>query len=213
LGGERAARENRYFQRGVNYRSLCARCNSELLGARYDPVLIEFTRQIDRFISQRLYLPLEILTQPNKFVRSVVGHLVAHGLQLHQAGSFFSDMSRYFLNERAVLPNAYRMHCWLYPYNDQFVSQCNARLTHPGGDFILQSILKFYPVAFTLMQGGAPEVRSGLTRLDPLLSIDINTQAIIEITLSALPPKRWPEAPGPDEAVMHTPLSLGAIRE
>ena len=36
----------RHFQAGVTYRSLCKRCNSELLGSKYDPALGNFSAQV-----------------------------------------------------------------------------------------------------------------------------------------------------------------------
>ena len=122
------------------------------------------------------------------------------------------EMSRYFLDETATLPEGYQMYCWLYPYNDQFASQCSGRLSRLGGATVLQSILKFYPVAFLLTKQGAPEVRSGLTRLDDLLSSDVDCHVLLDIAVSGLPPRRWPEMPGDDDCVMHTPMSLGARR-
>lgn len=212
LRSERISPENRYFPSGVNYRSLCAHCNNTLLGARYDPELIAFTRTIDRATRDRIFLPLEIGVRPNRLVRSVVGHLVAHGLDLHHSGDFFVDMGRYFLDESAVLPSSYRMYCWLYPYNDQFVAQCLGRMSNLGANFVLHSILKFYPVAFTLVTQGDIDWPWGLVRLDNTLSANLDDQVSVELPLSGLPPKRWPEAPGADGMVMHSKLSRGALR-
>lgn len=132
LKGERATRTIRFFQRGVKYRSICAHCNTTLLGARYDPELIEFTRAVDKSLGQRLYLPMQLKIRPNRLVRSVVGHLLAHGVDLPREGEFFVDMRRCFPDEQATLPPGYQMYCWLYPYNDQFVAQCVGRMTKLG---------------------------------------------------------------------------------
>jgi hypothetical protein len=212
LRGERMSRENRYCPSGVNYRSICARCNNALLGARYDPELIAFTRAVDQAARDRFFLPITLTTRPNRLVRSVVGHLVAHGLELYHSGEFFVDMSRYFLDEKAVLPDRYRMYCWLYPYNDQFVAQCIGHMSQMGARFVVMSILKFYPVSFAMIAEGDTDQSSGLARLDHLLSDDLDGFAQVDLPITGLPPKRWPEAPGTDGMVMHSPLSKGALR-
>lgn len=57
LRGERMSKTNRHFPTGVNYRSVCARCNNVLLGARYDPELIAFTRTVDQVVRDRVSAP------------------------------------------------------------------------------------------------------------------------------------------------------------
>jgi len=212
LRGERMSKTNRHFPTGVNYRSVCARCNNILLGARYDPELIAFTRTVDQVARNRVFLPIEVTVRPNRLARSVVGHLMAHGLGLYGSGDVFHDFNQYFVDESAVLADDYRMYCWLYPYNDQFVAQCIAHMTDLGARFALHSVLKFYPVAFTLVHEGEVDRDSGLVRLDHLLSSEIDATAVIHLPVTGLPPKRWPEAPGDDGMVMHTPLSVGALR-
>ena len=46
LGVEQPMAAGRVAQDGVKFRTLCKRCNSGLLGARYDPELIRFTNSI-----------------------------------------------------------------------------------------------------------------------------------------------------------------------
>jgi hypothetical protein len=182
------------------------------LGTQYDRELIAFTKSIDQRLNQRVHLPLDLEVRPNRLVRSLVGHLLAHGLDLYRSGEFFSDMSSYFLDESAVLPPEYRAYFWLYPYNDQFVSQVMVRLEGLGAAHFLNSVIKFYPIAFALIRDGPDEKEWGIVRIDQYLSSRIDDVVTLSLPLSGLPRRRWPETPGPDGAVMHTTLSLGAFR-
>jgi hypothetical protein len=212
LRGERATKTNRFFQCGVKYRSICARCNNELLGGRYDPELVAVTQAIDLALGKQLYLPIRLTVRPNRLARSVLGHLLAHGLDVPTEGEAFVDIRAFFNDESATLGPDYRLYCWLYPYNDQCVAQSLGRMTGMGAHFAVMSVIKFYPVGFALMKGEWSEEPGTLTRLDTLLSADIDANAEIELATSNLPKRRWPEAPDKDGLVMHTAGNRGAFR-
>jgi hypothetical protein len=160
-----------------------------------------------------LYLPITLEVQPNRLVRSVIGHLLAHGLDLPTEGDVFVQMRAFFANEQATLPSDYRMYCWLYPYNDQFVAQALGRMTRMGGAFVVMSVIKFYPVGFALVKGSWEEAMPNLARLDTLLTENIDAKAVLTLPTSDLPGRRWPEAPDNDGAVMHTAGTRGAFRQ
>lgn len=214
LGTANTKRKARQFQRGVTYRSICSYCNTHLLGSRYDPSLVKMAKDVDRVIAERMWLPISLRVQPNRLMRSAVGHLIAHGIGLYRRASFFRSMSDYFLDEGHVLPPRYTAHAWLYPHNDQFVSQC-VGLASAGRSTSLISVLKFYPICIALFNEAEPDFGSMATlRLDHLLCDDINAICDVELPVAGVPPKLWPEAPREmaNEAVLHTPLSLGAFR-
>lgn len=75
------------------------------------------------------------------------------------------------------------------------------------------SVIKFYPVGFVLLKGEWAEASPTLARIDHLLTSEIDSEATLELPMSDLPRRRWPEAPDDDGAVMHTALSRGAFRD
>src|SRR5690606_33259508 len=70
----------RYHQKkssdGVNYRSLCLSCNSDLLGSIYDPGLISLGHKLDSLLNTPIRIPATSLIriQPQKVMKSVLGH-------------------------------------------------------------------------------------------------------------------------------------------
>jgi hypothetical protein len=79
----------RHFRTGPSYRSLCARCNNELLGAIYDPALANFCAAVRRATNTMLRLPnrFSIEIQPQLVMRSVIGHLAAMGVGRYRKGN------------------------------------------------------------------------------------------------------------------------------
>jgi hypothetical protein len=64
------------------FRSLCARCNNVLLGSIYDPALADFCSSVRQAADTKLHLPnfFAIEIEPQKVMRSVLGHLAAQGV-------------------------------------------------------------------------------------------------------------------------------------
>ena len=206
LGVERNRRSGRIFQRGVKYRSICAKCNNELLGQAYDPTLIRFCKEVHSSLSDRVYISADIRVQQNRLFRSVVGHLLAHGVGQHRMGPFPSQKNDYFLDDSAIFPSDLRLYCWAYPYKAQVVARGLASIfdfRFKSEPFVF-SILKFFPVAWLCSTADLPAHASGqVTRVDHLSTVDINDYATISLNPSNIPHPRWPEAPGKNGAVFH----------
>ena len=206
LGAERNQRKGRLFQKGVKYRSICAKCNNERLGLHYDPVLIAFCKQVHSALTTRVHLSVEVQVQQNRLFRAVLGHLLAHGLEQHRLGSFSSQKTDYFLDPTAAFPADLKLYCWVYPYKAQVVARGLASIfdfrfrTEP---FVF-SIMKFFPVAWLCSTAELPDHASGrVTRVDQLSTCDIDDYATIILNPSNLPSPRWPEAPGKNGVVFH----------
>lgn len=214
LGAHRPTRGARLFQSGVKYRSICRACNNERLGGRYDPALVRFCQDIHAAMGQRLYVPIDLTAPLNRIVRGVVGHLLAHDVGSYRRGEVLAQLTDYFNNDRARFPERLQLHAWLYPYNDQVITKAAAGFF----DFRYQQspllflLIKFYPVGFLITDGALPPIPWLATRLDPMLSPDIDEVHDIRLATSGLPPHRWPEAPGDNGAIMHTQGAAGAVR-
>lgn len=203
----------RRSQDGMKYRTLCARCNNELLGRRYDPALITLSHEVGKLADSTLHLPaqLTVTMQPNRLARSVVGHLLAFGLQQYREGSANEALTDYFLDEQLPFPAHMRLYYWMYPYANQIVVR-HAGLSftylHDVAPFML---LKFFPLAFFLVVDEPASWRLNVRRLDGLLTTHIDDQVDLPIDLFGLPPAQWPETPGSHGAVLYGDSAVGAI--
>lgn len=198
LGAEKVGKGSRLFQSGVKYRSICRACNGDLLGAAYDPHLINFCKQVDIAFRDRLYMPQDFEIQPNRVFRSVLGHLLAHGVSLHRTGPFPAAKSDYVIDPGQAFPPDLRLYCWLYPYHRQVMSRWMSRifdLRWRETPFIF-SIAKYFPVAWLCGTSDLPtHIPAGVIRVDTLSTTAINDLATITFNPSHVPPPGWPEAP------------------
>ena len=213
IGTKPEKKSRRFFQNGVKYRSICSNCNNVLLGTYYDPELVNFSYSLKEKIESRLFLPIEITTKLNKVVRSAIGHLIAHGIDLHRKGDDFGLLTDYFLDSSAQWPANLKLYCWPYPSNDQVVIRIagyvSARTGVPNSIFTL---IKFFPVAFLITSDEPPESFFSYSRIDPLLTADIDDEILVTLPISNIPRMRWPEAPDKFGMILHTPYSFGASR-
>lgn len=203
----------RRSQDGMKYRTLCTRCNSDLLGRRYDPALIQFSHEVGQLAESKLQLPatLRLNTRPNRLARSVVGHLLAFGLDQHRQGSANEALTDFFLDERLRFPSRLHLYYWMYPYNNQIVVR-HAGLSLDGlNDVAPFMLLKFFPLAFFMVVDEPPSWRLRLRRLDTLLTDDIDDEVDLSIDLTALPAAQWPEAPGQRGVALYGDDAAGAI--
>ncbi|MGH8052538.1 MAG: hypothetical protein ACREP4_01210 [Stenotrophomonas sp.] len=213
LGAQKPTRQARLFQRGVKYRSICAKCNNERLGQALDPTLVQFCKDAKAAITERLYLPSDIRVQQNKLFRSVIGHLLAHGLGTHKAGQFIERKTEYFLKLDQPFPEDLRLYYWVYPYKPQIVGRALARKELIiGTDVVIFSLLKFFPIAWLCSIGDleGPDAAQ-VTRVDHLATPNIEDFAHLRINPSYIPAAHWPEAPGGNSVVLHNRLGTIAI--
>lgn len=204
LGAEKAGKGSRLFQNGVKYRSICRVCNGDLLGAAYDPHLISFCRAVETTFRERLYLPQDFEVKQNRLFRSVIGHLLAHGVGLHRTGPFPSSKTDYFLDPKMSFPSDLRLYCWVYPYQRQVISRWMASIfdTRYSGESFIFSIAKFFPVAWLCSSAELPPyIQPGVVRVDSLATGDLDDTAVITLSPSNVPRPTWPEAPGDNGAV------------
>jgi len=213
LSVERPKKSARLSQNGVKYRTLCAKCNNKRLGLGYDPTLIALANDVRAYLESSLHLPTEmrLKTKPNRLVRSVVGHLLAHGVGEHRNGSMIDNLTDYFLDEELPFPQNLKLYYWVYPYNDQVIVKGAGMSVHYGNSFAVFMLLKFFPISFFFVLDEPSEWRIPYNRLDTMLSTAIDDESVISINFTNLPPQRWPEAPGKAGMVMYGEGATGAI--
>lgn len=213
LSVQRPSKSTRYFQNGVKYRTLCQKCNNELLGHEYDPTLVSACKDVRAYLESRLYLPPEIQIQakPNRLVRSIVGHILAHGIEEHRNGEMIEELTDYFLDNNQTFPKRLRLYYWVYPYNDQVTIKGAVVSMHYWNSFAVFMLLKFFPLSFFFVLDEPTEWQLPFKRLDNILSAQIDDEAILTVALTGLPPQRWPEAPGESGMVLYGDGATGAI--
>lgn len=140
---------------GLKFRTLCKDCNGKLLGP-WDAALGEFAESVERIAEPRLELPdqVSISIKAGAVVRSILGHIVA--AKVHDDEVTTDARVREYLNGRAPLPASFKVYCWLYPFEGTIVSRdfTFVDLEPPGRKSPgLVSVIKFYPLAFCLIDG------------------------------------------------------------
>lgn len=88
---------------GVVFRTLCSKCNSERLGAEFDPELASMSNQVVTLIDIPLYIPSAsvIRVRPQRVARAVLGHLMAVGLDRYDGGEMTQGVREYILETSA----------------------------------------------------------------------------------------------------------------
>lgn len=172
---------------GVKYRTLCARCNSSLLGGRYDPALIEFVNRVSTVLTSELSLPntMPIPAKPGLLVRAIWGHLAAVGVDRYQKGPRTEEFRDFFLDESLPIPNGVNFYYWIYPYRRQVLVRdaVVVDLEHKGNASYW--LMKFYPMAFAVWQRA--EDRVGLPMRDLADYVRTNPDAVVDVMVDFVP--------------------------
>jgi hypothetical protein len=176
-------------QNGVKFRTICGRCNSLLLGSRYDPFLQEACNSLRRFLLTNLIMPPEVSVEVNSYrvAKSVIGHLLAAKVTI-DGSQVDIWLRKWFLGDDQMLPNGLRLIFWPYPYDQVRVAQDFLMPSRPGSfdDTRIFKLMSFFPLAFLLTDA---EDYACL----PSLSEDLRDEnQTIKIKLSDIKDPIWP---------------------
>lgn len=214
IGGRRDPNEKpihpRIIQGGIKFRSLCAGCNSELLGKEYDPSLIEAAQALAAVVrpcvQTSLVLPqsFELEVKPQRIARAVMGHLLAAEPRENMAeppvdAPFQAAMREYVLDSSLPLPNSLDILVWLYPSRRQVIIIGSAfAIYHNMKSAVVGSFIKFFPFGFWVTCNRSSDYRIPYERLLPNRSIPLDAVTKIRISKISTPPESWPESPSDD---------------
>lgn len=204
----------RHCQNGVSFRSLCATCNSGLLGAKYDPALLHFANSVTVFLKSRIHHPQrpKITIQPGFVARAVIGHLFAVGLERTERTPLLTAAADFILNDTLSLPDDINVHYWVYPYRNQVALRDATLLTDFfGSPPIVFWCLKFFPLGFMVTWANKQTHKIPHPSLRDYMINAGSHSADVPLYLDRIPSERWPEAPGNTEAVMLGDAAIGAI--
>lgn len=189
----------RISQNGVKYRTLCAHCNSTMLGIHYDPTFIDFVNSISSILKSDLYLPgvIPIKTKPQRVMRSLLGHLSAQGVNGYNKGEFTEPIRDYILDETKPLPDSLKIYFWLYPFRHYIMARDCAYKDFQYSEHVLIWFLKFYPVAFmiTFKEPDSYAFPFPFYCLSSWGQEQIDFEIDVQIDLWNIPPEDWPETP------------------
>jgi len=189
-------------QDGIAYRTVCARCNNILLGARYDPVLIDFTKHVSDLLSCSLMLPttMAVPTKPALLIRAVWGHLAAVGVNRYLKGPRTEEWRDFFLDETRQVPAGTSFYYWIYPYRRQVLVRDAGCIDINYREHAMYWLMKFYPLAFAIWM---PQNHWHLSHRDLATYQAPNADAVVEVMIDL--------APVLHELILEAPMSTQAI--
>lgn len=200
-------------QNGVKFRTLCSRCNNQLLGAIYDKEFISFSGKVGKILKSPLLLPrrMPFMVKPQQLMRAVIGHSLAFGVQRVAMGPFEEACAAYFLDLEKPLPPQVNIYYWAYPYTRQVLIRDAVLSDIRIQGQVLFKVLKTYPVSYMLTYDQPYSYDFPLESLGKYRDVDINAEAEIIVDLKAVPPLNWPEAPTSHSFVMYGDGAMEAI--
>lgn len=175
-------------QNGIKFRTICKKCNRDLLGANYDKELKKFVdithTSISTTLTEHRYQQCEL--NANKIARSVVGHLLAAKTEYDEHTEVDLALRQFFLTDKITPPEDMSLLYYVYPHPEIVIARDyvignlkDSENELPKG---LISSIYSYPVAFILCND---ETSCGLKDLFSYCSEDINAIAKICIDLSS----------------------------
>ncbi len=200
----------RKFNDGVRFRSLCERCNRDLLGSQYDPELIRFVQAVTALSKSSLHIAgLQFVRiKPQRVMRSVIGHLCAQGVERYLKGDITDPLRDYMLDPTKPLPEMLSLHYWLFPHptvvltRDAVISNLATRQKS------MLWIMKCFPLGFALtdrdyeFDGVPPQLK-----MDPYRHKGVDDVVEVPIDLRSIPPRPFPEHPGNNSMIGYGPQS------
>ncbi len=194
----------RFFRRGPTFRTLCARCNNDLLGANYDPALASVCKQVRALAGATLALPpiLQFVVKPQLVMRSVLGHLSAIGLDRYKKGDMTEPLRSYILDRDAPLPSGIAFYYWLYPYPGQVLVRDAGLINFDTHEPTVFWLMKFYPIAF-FITFNSDAAKFDVGHLHQFGRLSSDAEVTIDLRLRPLVHQRWPEAPTDNSAILY----------
>lgn len=210
---DRPHSNKRYMQSGMHFRTLCKRCNTELLGSKYDPDLINVSNAVANYLKSALTLPaaMSIKVRPGYIARAVLGHLMALGLDRRNKGTAGESASRFFLDENESMPDSIDIYYWVYPYRRQIAIRDAGMSVNYWKEFTVFWCLKYFPLGFLVMWDKKPTVATNLKNLRDYMLGAGTSEIELPFNLTAIPRQDFPEAPHDNNMVLYGSDAVGAL--
>lgn len=207
--------KGRISQNGMKFRTLCARCNNELLGANYDLAFNRFTQNVNSYLHSKIELPstMYIKGKPQKIARALFGHLCAVGINRYIETEQSVRMRDWFFNESCPFPDFIEIKYWIYPYQNQILIRDAGLRNLRVKDIAVFWLMKFYPLGF-LVIWNSPEGYDypQLGSFDKFKNLINDQEVEIPIKLNVIPHERWPETPTDDSFILMGDGAVCAVK-
>lgn len=205
-------------QNGLKFRTICAKCNNDLLGRSYDPALHHFSRKVGQIIrcSRRLALPahIDVDIEPATVARAVFGHLLAAeqrpDMTLHPSPAPMQQSMRdYVLDTNLDLPPRLRVFAWPYWGKRQVVLRgvcvMSDLVAASHANMLVADFLKYLPLAFMVTYDPTAPVPQGFLRFE-LRARGLRPGHVVKHSVptrmaDSIRPS-WPESPDVNGALM-----------
>jgi hypothetical protein len=200
---------------GLKVRSLCPKCNNEVLGSTYDPELIKFSREVayNNFIRNGLHLAsgrFEYKVRTRRLAKAILGHLLALYEPLKNVGEkvdmtsvdYLGDLRRFIISNDNKIVNDIHLYSWLHPFESTFVVPFFTMINDFSiKEYISGSIFKFFPLGFwVVLAKDLTEYKINLPKI-PVAADDGEICSFVldhRITTS----ERFPIEPPPDRGAL-----------
>ncbi|MEG0892708.1 MAG: hypothetical protein RR998_05110 [Oscillospiraceae bacterium] len=171
-------------QKGIYFKTICEKCNNELLGNQLDPFLGNLQEQIINATSQCTSLSDDIFVniQINKVCRSVIGHLLA-AFPHYYDGGIEPELRNYFLTKSLRKIVGQHLYLWINNEKKVAISRNIGIAMDPVFDGSLISLLKFPGAAFMLSN---KEIDDNLVDLFDYTTEDFETTVQITLPLTCI---------------------------
>ena len=213
LADEGIKEKGRISQNGLKFKTLCHRCNNDLLGLIYDPALAHFTNNVSQILSSRLALPkaLSVRGNPQRIMRSVLGHLSAQGMGRYLKGPETEAIRDSFLDESIPIPENIRIYYWPFPHHGCTVFRDAAYLDIPTGQVAVIWLMKFFPISFMVAWEKTKDRMFTLPCLSDWREYPPDKEAELPLPLTHIPHRYWPEAPSETSVITYGQEAMFAI--
>lgn len=198
-------------QGGLHFKTICSSCNNTLLGTNYDPALSRVVKEVEAYITKasesRFTLPTRQFFdyQPNKFIRSVLGHLLAANAisdvkrndNIDAVAPLDAELRVYVLDQTRILPTNISIYYWFYPYKRRVIIKHGLMGMLGSGDpnTIYGHVFKFFPFGFWVVRDESINITSHIKlpkfNLDTSSEIEANSRLLINF--SSIPKPNFPE--------------------
>lgn len=216
VGAEKPGSRGRVSQNGVKFKTLCKKCNNELLGANYDIAFNDFSQKISSYLTSQIELPkiMHINAKPQKIARALFGHLSAIGVDRYLKGPHTEDLKDWFQDESRNLPEYINIHYWVFPYKTQVLVRDGALRNLQVDDVAVIWLMKFFPIAFLMVwnnPGGYDYPQ--FPNFSAYRTLGADEQVEMPIYLNVVPHERWPEAPESHSFLLYGEGAMGVTEK
>lgn len=195
-------RNTKIAQNGLKFKTLCQKCNNDILGGHHDKELESFYLKANKEITLHKYVNSKFLhikdVKLNKISRAIAGHLLAADNKANPYNKKTRALRRYVLKEENEFPEDFEFCMWLYPFSEQMILKDIWLLEEFGkGNMLWMTAYKAFPFAFGIKQAKTNYKYpvEGILELTNHLTTNIEQSYNLRLSTKKIPPAFWPEAP------------------